>query len=170
MAESQPILGVGLIVESAEEEGVVLVGKRAGSHAAGQFSIVGGKIDCGETFEAAATRELYEETNLEVDEKAWRVITVINNLNLYVSEGVHSVSVILHTTTFSGIQKNKEPHKNTSLVWLPWHAVPEPHFEPSKFGLYCHFEQTGLGYCSEEQKESIQESLKSRSLIYGAGS
>lgn len=64
VAAGRPKLGVGVIVEDGE--GRVLVGKRKGSHGAGQWSMPGGKPDDGESPAEAALRELFEETHLTV--------------------------------------------------------------------------------------------------------
>ena len=55
---AQPRVGIGVIV--INDEGLILVGKRRGSHA--QFySIPGGAIELGESFEQAAEREVAEK-------------------------------------------------------------------------------------------------------------
>lgn len=46
-------------------EDQVLIGKREGSHAP-YFSIPGGYLEPGESFEVAAIREVKEETGLEI--------------------------------------------------------------------------------------------------------
>ncbi|HIA92117.1 TPA: NUDIX domain-containing protein [Candidatus Saccharibacteria bacterium] len=153
MSETPPIVGVGLIVESIDDD-AVLIGRRIGSHAAGQYSIPGGKLDYGEEFEKAASRELYEEAGLRVDEKAWRVMGVVNNLSLVEAAGIHTISIILHTIHFNGTLQNREPDKNEGYWWLPWHEVPEPHFEPSKVGLHCYF-NGGKTYLSEDEKRQL---------------
>lgn len=59
-----PILGVGGIL--FEEDRVLLV-KRGKEPALGQWSIPGGVVRVGETLKEAVSRELLEETHLEVE-------------------------------------------------------------------------------------------------------
>jgi len=59
-----PIIGVGGIL--FEEDRVLLV-KRGKEPALGQWSIPGGVVRTGETLREAVTRELLEETHLEVE-------------------------------------------------------------------------------------------------------
>ena len=76
---ARPIIGVGaiIIVQPAEaalvgwtvpltSPGVVLV-KRRFEPLAGEWSLPGGKVEAGETLEAATAREIVEETGLVVE-------------------------------------------------------------------------------------------------------
>ncbi len=58
-----PLIGIGVIVLKGEE---VLLIKRGRPPAQNQWSLPGGGQELGETAEAAARRELLEETGLEV--------------------------------------------------------------------------------------------------------
>jgi ADP-ribose pyrophosphatase YjhB (NUDIX family) len=58
-----PLIGIGIIVLKGEE---VLLIKRGRPPAQNQWSLPGGAQELGETVEAAARRELREETGLEV--------------------------------------------------------------------------------------------------------
>ena len=57
----RPKVGIGVIIENNENK--ILIGKRKGSHSP-YFSIPGGHLEIGETFEAAAKKEVLEETGL----------------------------------------------------------------------------------------------------------
>ena len=66
---ARPMVGVGTVVLRAAGAGrpaAVLLVRRARPPAQGQWSIPGGAQELGETAEAAARRELREETGLEV--------------------------------------------------------------------------------------------------------
>ena len=136
-AEAQPQVGVGVIIED-ETSGKVLIGRRIGSHAP-YYSIPGGKLELGETFEDAAMREVGEETGLEIATP--RVIAVTNNLETFRNEGVHFISVILHTTHFLGQVQVREPDKCSGWGWYYKRHLPEPHFDASRFAIRCLLDQ-----------------------------
>ena len=54
-------VGVGILVL---QDGLVLLGKRKGSHGAGTWSAPGGSLEFGEEILDCAARELKEETGL----------------------------------------------------------------------------------------------------------
>ena len=79
-----PRVGVGVIIVNKCNK--ILFGKRIGSHA-NKYSIPGGNLKIGETFEEAAIREVKEETDLDI--KNPQVIAVANNLETYKKEDIH---------------------------------------------------------------------------------
>jgi 8-oxo-dGTP diphosphatase len=60
----RPIVGVGAVV--VENDRVLLV-RRANEPLKGEWSLPGGAVEVGETLRDAVTREVLEETGLEVD-------------------------------------------------------------------------------------------------------
>jgi len=127
---NHPRVGVGLIVENSD--GKILVGRRLGGHAP-YYSILGGHLELGETFEAAVIREALEEAGIQVENP--RFITVTNNLETFRSEGVHYISIIMHTDAFTGQPRLLEPDRCEGWQWVDPHDLPEPHFEPSRLGV-----------------------------------
>ena len=123
----RPLVGIGVII--LNDEGKVLIGKRKGSHAP-YYSIPGGHLELGETFEYAAIKEIKEETNLDIENP--KVICVVNNLETYAEEGKHYISVILFTKEYSGTLKIMEPEKCESWQWCDISDLPLPHFEASE--------------------------------------
>lgn len=68
MSEAKPVIGVGVVILRAAEDGpeVVLIRQGRGLRT-GQWTIPGGKQEPGETVRACAAREAREETGLEIE-------------------------------------------------------------------------------------------------------
>lgn len=116
-----PKVGVAVLVRN---EGKILVGKRKGSHGAGQWALPGGLIELWETPEEAAKRELYEETGLialEVSKGPW--IT-----HIVKSERIHHFALFMLVTHFSGVPELKEPNKCEGWEWKEPSDVARPMF------------------------------------------
>jgi len=129
----RPKVGLGVII--INKAGMVLIGKRKGSHAQ-KYSIPGGHLELGETFEYGAIREIKEETDLDIIDP--QVIAVTNSLETYREEGKHFVSVILLAKKYSGEPKIMEPEKCEKWIWVDPHKLPEPHFDASRSGIECY--------------------------------
>ena len=130
---NRPRVGIGVILENSD--GKILIGKRKGSHAP-VYSIPGGHMEVGETFEHAAIREIQEETGLTI--KNPRVIAVTNNLETFKKEGVHSISIVLHAKDFSGKLRIMEPEKCEGWQWCDPNDLPQPHFDASILAVECY--------------------------------
>ncbi|MEE8376541.1 MAG: NUDIX hydrolase [Acidimicrobiia bacterium] len=65
-----PLIGVGVVI--IEKRHLLLI-KRGNEPGKGLWAVPGGKVHIGETLKAAARREAFEETGLDVDvgEVAW---------------------------------------------------------------------------------------------------
>lgn len=133
--KNKPRVGLGVIV--VNNDGKILIGKRKGSHAP-YFSIPGGHLDQGETFEEGAIREVKEETDLNIKDP--KVIAVTNNLDTYRNERLHYISIVLLAQNFSGVLKIMEPGKCEEWLWADPHNLPMPHFDASQRGITCYLE------------------------------
>lgn len=134
---TRPRIGVGVIILNSD--GNILVGRRKGSFAQ-KYSIPGGGIDMGETFENTAIREIKEETNLDIVDP--KVIAVTNNLETYREEGKHYISIVLLAKNFSGELKNMEPEKCEDWAWVDPNNLPMPHFDASRLGVQCYLKSS----------------------------
>ena len=128
----RPNVGIGIIIQNANGE--ILVGKRKGSHAP-FYSIPGGHLEMGETFEEGIKKEVLEETGLTIENPV--VIAVTNNLRTFKSAGIHHVSVNMFTDTFEGIPQAMEPEKCEKWIWVNPEKLPQPHFDASEFAVEC---------------------------------
>lgn len=131
----RPKVGVGIIIQNHKKE--ILLGKRKGAHAP-FFSIPGGHLENGETFEEAAIKEVFEETGLKI--KHPKVFCVTNNMRTFTNEGKHYVSVNLFVNDFEGTPQAMEPEKCVSWEWYPLDKIPSPQFDASEFAIQCFIE------------------------------
>ncbi|MFH1187622.1 MAG: NUDIX domain-containing protein [bacterium] len=132
----KPKVGLGVIV--VNHDGKILIGKRKNSHAP-YYSIPGGHLELGETFEEGAIREVKEETDLDI--KNPKVMAVTNNLETYRNEGLHYISIVLFTQNFSGALKIMEPEKCEKWLWADPKNLPTPHFDASQMAIACYLEK-----------------------------
>ncbi len=129
---NRPKVGIGIIIQNSKGE--ILIGKRKGSHAP-YYSIPGGHLENGETFETAAIKEVFEETGLRI--KNPRVISVTNNLRTYREEQKHYVSINLFVNAYEGEPEVKEKNKCEHWGWYAISDLPLPHFDASEFAIDC---------------------------------
>ena len=132
MANEKPGVGVGIIIEN--KKGEIFIGRRIGSFAQ-KYSIPGGGVELGETFEQTAIREAKEEHGIDI--VAPKVIAVTNNLETYQEEGLHFVSVVLYANEFRGTPCIMEPDKCSEIAWVDPNKLPEPHFDASRLAVRC---------------------------------
>ena len=124
-------VGFGVLVL---RNGRVLLGKRhddpekASSllNGAGKWTMPGGKLEFGETFEAGAKRETLEETGLQLNNL--RVICVNNDM----VETAHFVTIGLFCNDFTGEPKVCEPDEITEWRWFDLDDLPSPLYFPSE--------------------------------------
>jgi 8-oxo-dGTP diphosphatase len=115
------------------KESQVLLGKRhedpekASSllNGAGTWTMPGGKLRFGESFEQGATRETLEETGIQLNKV--NVICVSNDI----VETAHFVTIGLFSDDFSGEAKVMEPDEITEWQWFDLDNLPSPIFFPS---------------------------------------
>ena len=128
-----PKVGIGVII--LNKDGNILVGKRQGSHAP-FYSIPGGHLDLGETFEEGAIREIKEETNLDIQNP--KVISISNNLETYKKENKHYISIGLLVKEYLGKLEIMEPKKCEEWLWVNPKDLPQPHFDASRMSVECY--------------------------------
>ncbi|MBW3019614.1 NUDIX domain-containing protein [Candidatus Woesearchaeota archaeon] len=104
--------------EDPEKAGSLLKG-------AGTWTMPGGKLNFGETFEEGARRETMEETGIKLN--TVKVICVNNDA----VETAHFVTIGLFSDDFEGEPKVMEPDKITEWNWFDLDALPDPIYFPS---------------------------------------
>jgi 8-oxo-dGTP diphosphatase len=117
-----PAVGVGIIIHWQEQ---ILLIRRVNAHGSGTWSTPGGHLEYGETPEACAAREAFEETGVVVGGIHFKTLTN----DVFVSEGRHYITIWME-----GQYLNGEPVINqnelTELGWFTWDALPVPLFLP----------------------------------------
>ncbi|KAL6186646.1 hypothetical protein ACLB2K_042766 [Fragaria x ananassa] len=108
----------------------VLLGKRRSRLGDSTFSLPSGHLEFGETFEECATRELKEETDLDIENI--ELLTVTNNLFLDEAKPSQYVAVFMRAVLAdpSKEPQNMEPEFCDGWGWYEWDNLPKPLFWP----------------------------------------
>ncbi|MBL8913644.1 MAG: NUDIX domain-containing protein [Archangium sp.] len=120
MSEERPRVGIGVLVM---KDGKLLLGKRRGSHGAGEYASPGGHLEHLESFADCAAREVREETGLEVTNL--RFLRVLNTIS-YAPK--HYIDLAFACDWVSGEPTAREPDKIESWNWYALDALPAPLF------------------------------------------
>ncbi|MEJ0072501.1 MAG: NUDIX domain-containing protein [Candidatus Saccharibacteria bacterium] len=130
MAEKKVGVGFGVMLI---RDGKVLLGRRHDDpekadsllNGAGKWTMPGGKLDFGETFEVGASREVLEETGITTGKLS--VICV----NQDIVETAHFITIGLMCKEFSGEPQVMEPDEITKWDWFDLNSLPTPLYFPS---------------------------------------
>lgn len=120
---TRPQVGVGVIVTKDNQ---VLLIRRKHSHGEGTWSMPGGHLEYGESLEACAIREVYEETGVIIANVAFRAITN----DVFEEERKHYITVWMEGRYVSGEPMMHAPQEMSAVGWFSWDFLPEPLFLP----------------------------------------
>jgi 8-oxo-dGTP diphosphatase len=120
--EGQPLVKVGIGV-MIMKDGKVLLGKRNGSHGAGEYAWPGGHFEYMESFEGSLKREVMEETGMEIQN-----VRFLRLLNLKQYAPRHYVDLGFIADWKSGEPKVMEPDKCEGWDWYDIDHLPQPLF------------------------------------------
>lgn len=133
MTKENKKVGVGFGVMLMKEDKILLGRRHADPekadselHGEGTWTMPGGKLEFGESFEEGARREVLEETGLQLNEA--KVICVNNDKN----EHAHFVTIGLFSEDFSGEPKVTEPDEIVEWQWFSLNNLPTPLYFPSE--------------------------------------
>ncbi|GAB5033504.1 nudix hydrolase 1 [Nannochloropsis oceanica] len=117
-------VGVGVLVNHKEHPGLVLIGRRKGSHGSGSLALPGGHLEVNESVAQCAVREVEEECNLALDSTSVRLVGVTQDV-FSESAGKHYVTLIVIAAVLSTspLLKNMEPHKCEAWEWITLEAL-----------------------------------------------
>ena len=119
---AQEGIGVGVVVVRDEK---VLLGMRRGAHGAGSWSFPGGHVDEGERPEAAALRELEEETGLQAANPR-----IVGESDDTFPGGLRYRTHFIRVDWTGGEPAVCEPDACARWGWFSWDDPPEPLFLP----------------------------------------
>jgi 8-oxo-dGTP diphosphatase len=115
-----PRVGVAVLLM---KDGKLLLGKRKGSHGAGEYASPGGHLEHLERFSECAEREVREETGLEIG--PIRFLRVLNTTQ-YAPR--HYVDIAFAADWVSGEPEVREPEKVERWDWYDLASLPSPLF------------------------------------------
>ncbi len=90
----------------------------------GNYSMVAGHVDEGETFTEAIIREAEEEAGILIDPQNLEVVHIMHR-STGLAENNERVDVFFLTDKWQGEVTNKEPHKCDDLSWFDLNDIPE---------------------------------------------
>lgn len=106
----------------AFRNGQILLGKRQGKIGDATWAPPGGHLEYGESVEACASRELFEETGLV----AKKLIRGPYTNDLIAPKNHHYVTLFILIPEFEGTVERREPEKCLEWKWFPIEALPSP--------------------------------------------
>jgi 8-oxo-dGTP diphosphatase len=121
-----PLVGVSAVVVRG---GLVVVGRRRGSHGAGSWAFPGGKVEPGEDPRDVVVRELDEETGLRavrVEPIAWT-----SDLLTHGEDTLHFITLHHLVEVAPGEPVVREADKVEDWRWVACDDIPEPVFAPA---------------------------------------
>ncbi len=122
---NNPSVRVGVAV-FVLKNGEFLMMQRKGSHGTGTWSVPGGHLEFGESFEDTALREVMEETGLEITNVRFGGITN----DIFENDNKHYVTIWLLSDWKSGEEYIAEPDKCVAQEWSTFEKLPTPLFQP----------------------------------------
>lgn len=123
----RPIKGAqDVVVVLLRREAEILFGKRYGAEGSGTWGNLGGKIEVGESIEAAARREAWEEAEIQLRDLKW-----VDTDFVFQSENQTLYRVFIVTATTPDKPRIVED-KVVDFVWAELDRLPEPLFKPNE--------------------------------------
>ena len=143
-------IGIGVFIF---KEGKFLMGRRRNAHGDGTWSIPGGHLEFGETFEDTAKREVLEETGLAIKNVRFGAVTN----DYFKNEDKHYVTIWMLSNWESGKEQITEPDKFIEMQWRDFDTLPEPLFLPWQQLLSSQFIDGMKGELTKDRQKIEQD-------------
>ncbi|HTE21779.1 MAG TPA: NUDIX domain-containing protein [Candidatus Limnocylindria bacterium] len=121
----QQKIGVGVAV-FIWRDGKFLLMQRTGSHGHETWSIPGGHLEFGESWVEAGTREVLEETGMEIKNVSFLATTN----DLFPDHNKHYVTIWLTADWAANEPAILEPQKCKDIKWITLKELPKNLFQP----------------------------------------
>ena len=108
------------------KDGKVLMNERGGAHGHGTWSVPGGHLEFGESWEECVKRETLEEVGITI--KNVKLLTVTNDV--FHETNKHYVTIWMTADWDEGEPESQEPEIVTDLAWRSLNDLPKNLFEP----------------------------------------
>lgn len=114
-----PRVGCGALIQNDQQE--ILLVKRLREPEAGCWGFPGGKVDFGETAEAATCREIQEELGIVIAiESLAQLVDYID-----VENAQHWLAPVYNAVILSGTPQIMEPQALFELAWFSKNSLPK---------------------------------------------
>lgn len=120
-----PIIGVGILL--LNPAGQVLLGRRIKAGERPSWCFPGGKVDLGEHFEQAGARELFEETDLQLDATQLQAFCLLNHTAAPRCNSTVGLYAHLQAADLPSIHVT-EPHIFAEWQWFDLDRLPSELF------------------------------------------
>lgn len=120
---TEPRVGIACFVW---RDGKFLMGQRKGSHGDSTWSVPGGHLEPGESWEDCVRREVLEETGMEITNIRFFAITN----DLFSEDNKHYVSIWMEADWVRNEPQILEPTKFIDQTWTDFHNLPKNLFQP----------------------------------------
>ncbi|KAI3744280.1 hypothetical protein L1987_57357 [Smallanthus sonchifolius] len=134
--EMQPALEIGVSVFILKDNKILFGRRRSLSVAANLYGLPGGHLEFGESYEECATREVKEETGLDIKNIEW-----LTKTNKFYHDETHLEVIYMRAYLSDPDQtpQNVEPDKCEGWEWYDLNNLPEPMFGPLREMLQVGF-------------------------------
>lgn len=120
---TKPRVGLAVFIW---HNGKFIVQQRTGSHGANTWSIPGGHLEFGESWEDCVRREAMEEVGVELKNVRFRALTN----DIFTAENKHYITIWMEADWAANEPEIQEPHRITATDWCDFSGLPSPLFEP----------------------------------------